>query len=484
LSNQHDEDAKLLESLGYKQEFNRRWSGFSNFAISFSIISVLSGCFTTFGQAWNNGGPIAISIGWPVISIFILIIALCMAELVSAMPTAGGIFYWAFALGKPVHGWLTGWLNLIGLVAVIAGVDYGFATFFTTTMSLFNDAWDPTNLKLVFVVFMVTVLLHILINIYGAKVINLLQNINVYWHVFGVAAILGILIFLPKSHQSVEWVFTTQNNNSGFSQSMYWWYVLPLGFLLTQYTITGFDASAHVSEETGGASKAAAKGMWQSVAFSAIGGWLLLLSFLFAATDVDALNKAGGFAPAIFESALTPGWTASRMLFAFSRDRAVPGHQYWTKLDSNKNPSHAAFGVGFFALVLTLPALWAPEGTVVPIAFFAVTSVTVLGLFLSFMIPIYLRWKQGDHFKVGAWNLGKHYKWMAPIAVIEIIYISIVLCLPTTPAGVPWNENFTWLSVQYAPIALLVIIGSAMTWWYASAKNWFKAPEHRARLVE
>jgi amino acid transporter len=505
LSNQHDEDAKLLESLGYKQEFSRRWSGFSNFAISFSIISVLSGCFTTFGQAWNNGGPVAISIGWPIISIFILLIAFAMAELVSAMPTAGGIFYWAFALGKPVHGWITGWLNLVGLVAVIAGVDYGFATFFTTTMSLFNDWWNPTNLTLVFMVFVVTVLLHILMNIYGAKIIHLLQNINVYWHVFGVAAILAILIFLPKSHQTAEWVFTTRNNNSGFSESMYWFYVLPLGFLLTQYTITGFDASAHVSEETGGASKAAAKGMWQSVAFSAVGGWLLLLSFLFAATDVEALNKAGGFAPAIFESALSSGWAqilmiitcvgqffcgmscvtaASRMLFAFSRDRAVPGHKYWTKLDANRNPSHAAFGVGFFATVLTLPALWAPKGTVVPIAFFAVTSVTVLGLFLSFMIPIWLRYKQGEHFKAGSWNLGNHYKWINPIAVVEIIFISIVLCLPTTPAGVPGNENFTWLAVQYAPIALVLVIGGAMIWWKMSAHKWFKAPEHKARIVD
>ena len=154
-------------------------------------------------------------------------------------------------------------------------------------------------------VFVVTVLIHIMMNIYGAKIIHLLQNINVYWHVFGVAAILAILIFLPKSHQTAEWVFTTRNNNSGFSESMYWFYVLPLGFLLTQYTITGFDASAHVSEETGGAPKAAAKGMWQSVAFSAVGGWLLLLAFLFAATDVEALNKAGGFAPAIFEPDLS-----------------------------------------------------------------------------------------------------------------------------------------------------------------------------------
>ena len=80
--------------------------------------------------------------------------------------------------------------------------------------------------------------------------------------------------------------------------------MLPLGFLLTQYTITGFDACAHVSEETQGAATAAARGLWQSIFYSAIGGWILLLAFLFAATDVDAINAAGGFVGAIFNSAL------------------------------------------------------------------------------------------------------------------------------------------------------------------------------------
>src|SRR3978361_1245750 len=104
-----DEDARRLGELGDTQEFERRWSGFSNFAISFSIISILSGCFTTFGQAWNNGGPIAISLGWPVISAFILIIGLCMSELVSAFPTAGGIYYWAFRVGHAAGGGRDGW---------------------------------------------------------------------------------------------------------------------------------------------------------------------------------------------------------------------------------------------------------------------------------------------------------------------------------------------------------------------------------------
>ena len=131
MSNTHSDDERRLADLGYKQELTRSWSGFSNFAISFSIISILSGCFTTFAQAWNNGGPVAISVGWPIIASLIMIIGLTMAELVSAMPTAGGIYYWALNLGKPSHGWITGWLNLIGLVTVTAGVDYGFANFFT-----------------------------------------------------------------------------------------------------------------------------------------------------------------------------------------------------------------------------------------------------------------------------------------------------------------------------------------------------------------
>jgi amino acid transporter len=323
-------------------------------------------------------------------------------------------------------------------------------------------------------------------------------NVNVYWHVFGVTAVVLILVFIPTKHQTLEWMFTTTNNNSGFSTGMYWWYVLPLGFLLTQYTITGFDASAHVSEETSGASNAAAKGIWQSILFSAIGGWLLLLAFLYAATDVDAINKAGGFSPAIFLSSLPLGWVkvllvitcvgqflcgmscitaGSRMLFAFSRDKAVPGHKYWTKLDKNRNPSNAAFGIGILAAILTLPALWAPEGTVVPVAFFAVTSVTVIGLFLSFLIPIYLRWRMGDKFKQGSWNLGNKWKWMAPIAIVEIVFITIVLCLPTTPAGVPGNEAFTWKAVQYAPLAILFVIGAAMLWWQLSAKKWFTGPK-------
>ena len=133
-------DEQRLAELGYKQELKRGWSSFSNFAISFSIISVLAGCFTTYGQAFKNGGPIAISIAWPLISILILAVAFSMSELASAMPTAGGIYYWASKLGGAGWGWFTGWFNLIGLVAVVASVDYVCATFLINLLGLFNVA--------------------------------------------------------------------------------------------------------------------------------------------------------------------------------------------------------------------------------------------------------------------------------------------------------------------------------------------------------
>ncbi|HVU93160.1 MAG TPA: amino acid permease, partial [Jatrophihabitans sp.] len=161
------EDERRLAELGYKQELNRTWSGFSNFAISFSIISILAGCFTSFGLGWNNGGPAAIAWGWPIVSIFILVIGLCMSELVSAFPTSGGIYWWASKLGGPKAGYYTGWLNLIGLLAIDASVAYGCATFFDGMLNFFDSSYTPGNLNRVFLYFLVVLVLAALINIFS-----------------------------------------------------------------------------------------------------------------------------------------------------------------------------------------------------------------------------------------------------------------------------------------------------------------------------
>src|SRR6478736_2832192 len=430
------DDERRLAELGYKQELDRSWSGFSNFAISFSIISILAGCFTTFGQGFNNGGPIAISWGWPIVAAFILVIGLTMSELVSAYPTSGGIYWWANKMGGARAGFFTGWLNLIGLVVV------------------------------------------------------------------------------PDNHQSFSYVFTERFNNSGYADGSttsptYWLLIVPFGLLLTQYTITGFDASAHLSEETSAASKAAAQGIWRSIFYSAIGGWILLLCFLFAIPNgadgkPDNAGVGGGGVAYIFTHAMDSKWaaailtisavgqffcttscmtSASRMTFAFSRDGAVPGSRLWSTLTGAKVPANAVMLVGVVSAIITLPALVEVNiGTeeaplIVPTAFYAVVSVAVIGLYLAFLIPIWLRWKMGDDFVPGSWTNGTRYKWMNLVAVIEIAIISVYFTLPFVPGGVPFTDGFEWKFVNYAPILTLGSLLVLAIWWRVSARHWFKGPK-------
>src|SRR3954447_13560424 len=201
---QMDDDSARLAQLGYNQDLQRAWSSFSNFAISFTIISVLAGCFTTYFVAWNSGGPIAISWGWPIICGLILLVAFSMSELVSAYPTAGGIYWWASELGGKSWGWFTGWFNLIGLVGVCASVIYGPAQFlfallqrYGLDLGFLNFGDAKHTLLETFVLFLIIITIHSLINIYSSPLVARFNNISVFWHVIGVAAIVAILIFVP-----------------------------------------------------------------------------------------------------------------------------------------------------------------------------------------------------------------------------------------------------------------------------------------------
>jgi amino acid transporter len=509
------DDEKHLAKLGYRQDLNRSWSGFSNFAISFSIISILAGCFTNYGAGFNNGGPISISWSWPILSVFILIIGFTMSELVSAYPTSGGIYWWASKLGGAKAGFFTGWLNLIGLIAVTAGVAYGCATFIDLTVSTWSTSYaDGYSLTRVFITFVVVLVLVAILNIFSSHLMALMNNVSVWWHVVGATAIVLILVLVPDHHQSFNYVFTERFNNSGFSggsTSGFWFFfaIVPFGFLLTQYTITGFDASAHLSEETSAASKAAAKGMWRSIFYSAVGGYILLLCVTFAVPNVDgAPDNAGvgaGGVAYIFNTAMGTNWgglvlfisasaqffcatscmtSASRMTFAFSRDGAIPGSKRWSTLNANRTPANAVMLVGVVAAIVTLPALikvnlgTADAPLIIPVAFYAVTSIAVIGLYLAFAIPIWLRFRHGDKFEVGSWNNGNKYKWMNPIAVAEIVIVSVYLMLPFVPGAVPFRSEFAWKYVNYAPIVTIGALVALAIWWQVSAKNWFTGPKH------
>jgi len=508
-----DADERQLAEMGLRQDLKRGWSAFSNFAISFSIISVLAGCFTTYGQAWNNGGPVAISWGWPLISIPILIIGFCMSEICSKYPTAGGIYWWAARLGGPVWGWFTGWFNIIGLIGVVASVVYASATFLNVVLGLYevdifgvNFADSEHILGETFVLFAILLAIHALINIFRTHTLAVINNVSVWWHVLGVAVIIVLLIVVPDHHQSLDFVFTERLNNSGFSDSMYWFYILPLGFLLTQYTITGFDASAHISEETHNATRGAARGIWQSIFYSAVIGWFVLLAITFAATEPDAVTAGesygAGTSLEIFNLSLTTGafkaivlistigqlfcglaclTSASRMCFAFSRDRGLPFSDKLARVNKDGVPVTAVLAMALAALIITLPALKGNSaGDPFPWAFFAVVSITVIGLYIAFAIPIYLRWRQGDAFEQSpVWNLGNKWRWMNPFAVFWTGFITIIFCLPFTPAAVPWNGagggdgKFSWEALNYAPIMVGLVFIFAGIAWKVSAHRYF-----------
>jgi amino acid transporter len=495
-SGHHHSDEALLHRLGYAQVLYREMGGFSNFAISFTIISILAGCLTSYFIAFNNGGPVAITWGWLIIGAFSIIVSMAMGEIASSMPTAGALYFWASKLGSPAWGWFTGWFNLVGQISVTAAIDYGAATFTTALLNLWFPDVVSTETSTIFVVFTVIIALHIAINLLNINLLAQLNTISAWWHMAGVAIVVVILAIVPE-HQSVAFVFTETINNSGFGDGMFWFYVLPLGFLLTMYTQTGYDASAHISEETKGAALGAAKGVWRSVFWAGAIGWLVLLAITFAATKVGIVTNVGlGSSLSIFDTSLDP-WaakmviliatigqlfcgmacvtSASRMCYAFSRDRAVPGHRLWTRLNHHRVPAFSVIFMATCALIVTLPALIGDENNYT-YAFYAVVSITVIGLYIAYVIPTWLRWRMGDRFEPGPWTLGRKYKWINPAAVIWVIICVIVFSLPQGAAGAWWADEFDWKYVNYAPFTVAAVIIAVGLWWLISARHKFEGP--------
>jgi amino acid transporter len=502
-------DERELAHLGYKQELSRGWSSFTNFAISFTIISVLAGPVTNFAFAWNAGGPVAISIGWPILCGFVLLVALSMAELTSAFPTAGGPYWWSAKLGSPGWSWITGWFNMVGLVGIVAGVGYGAAQFLQATLAdyganVFGIDFATTNPSTIlhedWLLFLIIVIGYTIVNIFADRLLAIFNNISVGWHVLGVLVIIGLVIFVPSHHQSFSFVFGQRQNNTGFhggliSGPFFWLYILPLGFILTMYTQTGYDASAHTAEETRGAAKAAAQGVWRSVFFSALAGWVLLLGLCFAATHVGAINKLGGGSIPVVNTDLS-AWAAklvliiftvgqlfcgaagltscSRTWYAFSRDRGIPGWWVFRRLTARKVPLYAVLASSIAALIITIPAYWGNK-TGVPWAYFAITGICTVGLYLAYIIPVYLRLRMGDKFRPGPWTLGRKYKWVNVGAIAFVVLVVYSLDGPTTAVGAPWNSGFTWTAFNYTPLVLLVglIVG---IWWWVDAKKRYHGP--------
>ncbi|MFE9538432.1 amino acid permease [Streptomyces sp. NPDC006691] len=480
-------DEELLAQLGYKQVLARRMSAFSNYAVSFTIISVLSGCLTMYAYGMKTGGPALITWGWVAVGLMTLIVGLAMAEICSAYPTSAGLYFWAHRLAPPrqaaAWAWFTGWFNVLGQIAVTAGVDFGAASFLGAYLNLqFGFGVTPARTILLFAAIL---LLHGLLNTFGVRIVAFLNSVSVWWHVLGVLAIVAALALVPDHHRSTSFVFTDFVNETGFTNSLY---VVLIGLLMAQYTFTGYDASAHMTEETHDASTAGPRGIVRSIWTSWIAGFVLLLGFTYAIGAYDTqLNSDTGAPPAqilldslgatggkllllvVIGAQLFCGMASvtanSRMIYAFSRDGALPFSRLWhTVSPRTRTPVAAVWLAAGAALVLGLPYL------INVTAYTAVTSIAVIGLYIAYVIPTLLRLFRGDAFARGPWHLGR---WSRPIGIVAVGWVAVITVLFMLPQVSP----VTWETFNYAPVAVLAVLGFAAVWWLASARHWFLRPE-------
>jgi amino acid transporter len=518
------DDTQRLHEMGYAQELKRGMGAFSNFAVSFTIISILSGCLTLFGFGMVIGGPASSAYGWPLVGIMVTFVALAMAEVCSSFPTAGGLYYWSAKLapGKsgPAWSWMTGWFNLLGQFAITAGIDFGLAAFVCAFLSL---AFDVEITRIILIgVYTAVLVIHGLLNTFGIKLVALLNNVSVWWHVAGVTIIVALIAFVPDHHTSLGTIFSFSKdakaggvpgfiNGSGFTTGFFGstLYIFLIGMLLAQYTITGYDASAHMTEETHQADVAGPNGIWKSVVYSVIFGWILLIAVWTAVQGEAGYTNALGFqlatanvaAPAqIFLDALGKSTAIfvmlivigaqffcgmasvtanSRMIYAFSRDGAIPGSRLWHKINKRtRTPTNSIWLAVAAAWILVAPAYW--TGSVV--AYFAVTSIAVIGLYIAYVIPTFLRLLAGKRFQAGPWNLGRWSYLVGWIAVIWVVFICIMLMMPQfSPGGLGIK---TIDALNYAPLAVGAVIVLAGGYYLLSARKWFKGPKVQGSTEE
>ncbi len=486
-------DEERLAQLGYQQELHRRLSGFSNFAVSFSIISILAGAITSYGIAMTAGGPLAIVLGWLFVGIMVTFVALAMAEVCSAYPTAGALYWWAAALAKrnkPAWAWFVGWFNFMGEVAVTAAIDFGAAI---TTSAFLGLTFDMEVTKLrTFLIFLVIIVVHGLLNTFGVSLVRLLSDVSAWWHLVGVAFIVVVLAFVPNHHTSIHDVFFQVKNETGFSFAGAGFYAVLLGLLMAQYTYTGYDASAHVAEETHDASRAAPRGIVLSVVVSVIAGFVLLFAITWSIQNYEAerttelalppaqifIDAAGhNMGTFLLFICMVAQWfcgmasvTAnSRMTYAFSRDGALPGSRIWKQVNPRTGtPTNSIWLCVVIAAILVLPSLWNTA------AYLAATSIAVIGLYIAYVAPVFLRRRNPD-FVPGPWNLGK---WSAPVGWIAIVWVVIICILFILPTASP----ITATTFNFTIVAVAIVVGAATIWWFASARKWFTGP--RQNLIE
>lgn len=477
------EDTATLHKMGYAQELSRRMHGFSNFAIAFSIICILAGGITSFQAAFSATGPGGVFVGWIVGSLFALVVAFSMAQIASAYPTAGALYHWSSLLGGRGWGWATAFVNLLGLIFVVASVNVGVYDLFTSLVlgNMFHidtshwGFWQQTV-----AVVLITVSQGAF-NHMGIRTTTRLTDFSGYL-IFFLAIVLTIAMLVGAKSYDVSRLFTFINfsGKAGggilpHSDSLF--YLFLLGLLLPLYTITGFDGAAHTSEETVNARRSVPRGIINSVFWSFAFGVVMEGAILLAMPDLTKAAAQGGnvffdllanlpvitpvkyllyvgIVVANYLCALAGVTSTSRMIFAFSRDSGLPGHKFWRHV----SPTHRTpVGGIWLTVVLSIAAtLYSP-------AFAALAAGCAMFLYISYAMPIaaglFAEGKTWTEF--GPFRLGVLSK---PLAVLTILGVFILIYIGIQP------PNDILISYGLGLIALMLVL------WFGVARTRFPGP--------
>uniref|UniRef100_A0A0E0CCW1 Amino acid permease n=1 Tax=Oryza meridionalis TaxID=40149 RepID=A0A0E0CCW1_9ORYZ len=481
-----DADQARLHQLGYRQELKRGLSLVSNFAFSFSIISVLTGVTTTYGTGLRYGGPVSMTLGWLVVAAFNGCVALSMAEICSAYPTSGGLYYWSAKLaGKewaPLASWVTGWFNIVGQWAAIASVDFSLAQLLQVIILLStggaNGGGYMASKYVVLVICAVILILHGVINSLPIQWLSLFGHIGAIWNAAGVFVLVILIPAVAKDRPSVEFVFTHLNTDNGMgihSKA----YILAVGLLMSQFSVLGYDTSAHMVEETKNADRSGPIGIITSVVCATVFGWIYLLALTTAVTDIPYLlspgNDAGGYAiaqalytafhrrfgsgaggiaclgavaVAIFLCGIACVTSNSRMAYAFSRDGAMPLSRVWYRVNKHEVPLNVVWLAVAVAFVMALTSLGSQ------VAFQAMGSIATLGI----------------SFVPGPFNLGKY---GVVVGWVGVVWVATVTVLFSLPVAYPVANKETF---NYTPVAVGGVLLLSVGAWVLRARFWFQGP--------
>jgi amino acid transporter len=473
------DDVRRLHAMGYAQELARRLGGFSNFALSLSIICILAGGVTSFHLGLCSVGGASIGLGWPLVSLFALAVAATMGQLASTFPTAGGLYHWSAILGGRGWGWTTAWFNLAGLITVLAAINVGTYRF---AMAAFAPGPLPPELDLAAQALGVVLITgsQAAINHLGIGATARLTDFSGYWILLIASALtVGLLAFAPGLAPSR---LVTFDNFSGPAGRDVWpateglVMLFALGALLPAYTITGFDASAHASEETIGASASVPRGIVRSVLVSGVAGWVFLSAVVLAAPSLrDAAGQGEGAFLWIMTSVLPPSLvialcvgivlaqylcglatvtSASRMAFAFARDGGLPFSTAVRRVcPRRRSPAVAIWVVAAVSVLFTLHT---------PV-YSTITAVCTIFLYVSYVLPATLgAWAYGRTWTaMGPWNLGG---WYRPLALLSVLACAAMIVIGMQPP----NERSAWVVGAFA-----MVLAAA---WFGGVRRRFPGP--------